>query len=197
MPLNIGVLALQGDFQEHRTVLESLGAAVTEVRLPHQLEGLDGLVIPGGESTTIVKLAHRWGFPDALRHFVDEGGAVWGTCAGMIVMASALLEPEPKPLSLMDITVSRNSFGRQVDSFETDISVKGVPGGPVHAVFIRAPSVQGQGEGVECIAQLEDGTPVAVRSGKLMATAFHPELTPDTRIHEMFLRLSAGEPSPV
>jgi 5'-phosphate synthase pdxT subunit len=115
----------------------------------------------------------------------------------MIVMASALLEPEPEPLSLMDITVSRNSFGRQVDSFETDIPVKGVPGGPVHAVFIRAPSVQDQGEGVECIAQLEDGTPVAVRSGKLMATAFHPELTPDTRIHEMFLRLSAGEPSPV
>ncbi|MDP6823212.1 MAG: pyridoxal 5'-phosphate synthase glutaminase subunit PdxT [Dehalococcoidia bacterium] len=197
MPLNIGVLALQGDFQEHRAVLEKLGANVTEVRLPHQLEGLDGLVIPGGESTSIAKLAVRYDFPDALRRFIDEGGAVWGTCAGMIVMASKLLEPEPEPFALMDITVSRNSFGRQVDSFETDIPVDGVPGGPVHAVFIRAPSVQGQGEGVECIAKLEDGTPVAVRSGKLMATAFHPELTPDTRIHELFLRLSAGESSPV
>jgi 5'-phosphate synthase pdxT subunit len=192
LPLDIGVLALQGDFQEHRAVLESLGAAVIEVRLPHQLEGLDGLVIPGGESTTIVKLVHRWGFPDALRRFIEEGGAVWGTCAGMIVMASELLEPDPKPLSLMDIKVSRNWFGRQVDSFETDILVKGVSGGPVHAVFIRAPSVREHGEGVETIATLRDGTPVAVRSGKLMATAFHPELTPDTRIHELFLRLSAG-----
>ena len=197
MPLNIGVLALQGDFQEHRAMLESLGAAVTEVRLPHQLEGLDGLVIPGGESTTIVKLAHRWDFPDALRRFIDEGGAVWGTCAGMIVMARELLEPDPVPLALMDITVSRNTFGRQVDSFETDIAVDGVSGGPVHAVFIRAPSVQTQGEGVECIAKLDDGTPVAVRSGKLLATAFHPELTPDTRVHELFLRLSAGDLSSV
>ena len=174
-------------------MFESLGAAVTEVRLPHQLKGLDGLVIPGGESTVIVKLAHRYDFPDALRRFTDEGGAVWGTCAGMIVMARELLESEPEPFSLMDITVSRNWFGRQVDSFETDIPVKGVPGGPVHAVFIRAPSVREQGDGVECIAKLEDGTPVAVRSGKLMATAFHPELTPDTRIHELFLRMSAGD----
>ncbi len=197
MPLHIGVLALQGDFQEHRAVFESLGASVTEVRLPQQLEGLDGLVIPGGESTVIVKLANRYGFPDALRRFVDEGRAVWGTCAGMIVMARELMEPEPKPFSLMDITVSRNWFGRQVDSFETDIPVKGVPGGPVHAVFIRAPAVCEQGEDVKCIARLEDGTPVAVRSGKLMATAFHPELTPDTRIHELFLRMSAGDLSSV
>ena len=196
MPLNIGVLALQGDFQEHRAVLEKLGAHVTEVRLPHQLEGLDGLVIPGGESTSIVKLANRYDFPDALRRFVDEGGAVWGTCAGMIVMASKLVEPELEPFSLMDITVSRNSFGRQVDSFETDIPMDGIEGGPVHAVFIRAPSVQEQGEGVECIAKLDDGTPVAVRSGTLMATAFHPELTPDPRVHELFLRLTAGELSP-
>ncbi|MDA1256793.1 MAG: pyridoxal 5'-phosphate synthase glutaminase subunit PdxT [Chloroflexi bacterium] len=197
MPLNIGVLALQGDFQEHRAMLESLGAIVTEVRLPHQLEGLDGLVIPGGESTAIVKLANRWGIPDALRRFIDNGGAVWGTCAGMIVMARELTEPEPEPFGLMDITVSRNWFGRQVDSFETELSVKGVPGGPIHAVFIRAPSVREQGEDVQCIARLEDGTPVAVRSGKLMATAFHPELTPDTRIHELFLRLSAGDLSSV
>lgn len=196
MPVNIGVLALQGDFQEHRAVLESLGAEVTEVRLPHQLEGLDGLVIPGGESTAIVKLANRYDFPDALRRFVDEGGAVWGTCAGMIVMARALLEADPEPFGLMDIVVSRNSFGRQIDSFETDILVTGVENGPVHAVFIRAPSVQEYGEDVECIARLDDGTPVAVRSGKLMATAFHPELTPDTRIHELFLRITAGELAP-
>jgi 5'-phosphate synthase pdxT subunit len=115
----------------------------------------------------------------------------------MIVMARELLEPDPVPLALMDITVSRNTFGRQVDSFETDIAVDGVSGGPVHAVFIRAPSVQTQGEGVECIAKLDDGTPVAVRSGKLLATAFHPELTPDTRVHELFLRLSAGDLSSV
>lgn len=177
-------------------MLEMLGVNVSEVRLPHQLDGLDGLVIPGGESTAIVKLANRYDFPDALRLFIDNGGAVWGTCAGMIVMASKLVEEEPEPFSLMDITVSRNSFGRQVDSFETDILVKGVSGGPVHAVFIRAPSVKEQGAGVECIATLSDGTPVAVRSGKLMATSFHPELTPDTRIHELFLQLASGELSP-
>ena len=178
-------------------MLRVSGAETSEVRTLAQLDAVDGLVIPGGESTTIVKLAHRWDFPDALRKFIDEGGAVWGTCAGMIVMARELLEPDPVPLALMDITVSRNSFGRQVDSFETDISVDGVSGGSVHAVFIRAPSVQTQGEGVECIARLEDGTPVAVRSGKLLATAFHPELTPDTRVHELFLRLSAGDLSSV
>ncbi len=186
----IGVLALQGDFQEHAAILESLGVEVVEVRLPHQLEGVRGLIIPGGESTTIVKLIDAYDFRPALAEAVAGGMAVWGTCAGMIVLARQLTEPEPEPLGLMDIVVSRNWFGRQVDSFETDVLVDGVPGGPFHAVFIRAPSVRGYGPGVERIATLPDGTPVAVRSGKLIATAFHPELTSDARVHELFLELA-------
>ena len=188
----IGVLAIQGDFLEHGKMLEAISIDWREVRLPDQLEGLDGLIIPGGESTTIVQLMDIYGFRDTIKRKSREGMAVWGTCAGMIVIARKLLDRRPKPLGLMDIEVSRNAFGRQVDSFETDIQVSSIEGDPIHAIFIRAPVVTDVGPEVEIIAKVEDGKPVAVTQGKLMATSFHPELTSDTRMHELFCRLSSS-----
>ena len=190
--LRIGVLAIQGDFLEHGKMLEAISIDWREVRLPDQLEGLDGLIIPGGESTTIVQLMDIYGFRDAIKRKSREGMAVWGTCAGMIVIARKLLDRRPEPLGLMDIEVSRNAFGRQVDSFETDIQVSSIEGDPIHAIFIRAPVVTDVGPEVEIIAKVEDGKPVAVTQGKLMATSFHPELTSDTRMHELFCRLSSS-----
>ena len=188
----IGVLAIQGDFLEHGKMLDAISIAWSEVRLPGQLEGLDGLIIPGGESTTIVQLMDIYGFRDAIKRRSSEGMAVWGTCAGMIVIARKLLDRRPEPLGLMNIEVSRNAFGRQVDSFETDIQVSSIEGDPIHAIFIRAPVVTNVGPEVEIIAEVEDGKPVAVKQGKLMATSFHPELTNDTRLHELFCRLSSS-----
>ena len=188
----IGVLAIQGDFLEHGKMLEAISIDWREVRLPDQLEGLDGLIIPGGESTTIVQLMDIYGFRDTIKRKSREGMAVWGTCAGMIVIARKLLDRRPEPLGLMDIEVSRNAFGRQVDSFETDIQVSSIEGDPIHAIFIRAPVVTDVGPEVEIIAKVEDGKPVAVTQGKLMATSFHPELTSDTRMHELFCRLSSS-----
>ncbi|MCH7733881.1 MAG: pyridoxal 5'-phosphate synthase glutaminase subunit PdxT [Chloroflexi bacterium] len=190
----VGVLAIQGDFHEHILVLESLGVETSEVRLPKQLEGLDGLIIPGGESTTIVMLADLYGLRDAIRSAVDGGMALWGTCAGMIVIARELAEDRPEPFNLVDMKVSRNWFGRQVDSFEQDLQIEGIEGGPYRCVFIRAPAVTELGDGVETIASVNGGTPVAVRSGKILATAFHPELTDDTRVHQLFLTLAEGGP---
>ena len=186
----IGVLALQGDFLEHIQILESLGVDAPEIRLPSQIEGLDGLIIPGGESTTIVKLADLYGLREAIARFAADGRPLWGTCAGMIVVARDLTDPYPEPFGLIDITVSRNGFGRQVDSFEADLEIEGLEGAPFRGVFIRAPVVTDVGEGVERLSSLEDGTPVAVRSDKIIATAFHPELTDDTRVHELFLSLT-------
>lgn len=188
----IGVLAIQGDFREHRQMLARLGVAAPEVRLPQQLDGLDGLIIPGGESTTIVQLIDIYGFREALRRRADAGMAVWGTCAGMIAIADRLTDRRPEPLGLMDIEVSRNAFGRQVDSFEADIDCEGMDGGPFHCVFIRAPAVNRTGCGVRTLAALPDGRPVAVRQGRLLATAFHPELTDDARFHELFAAMAAG-----
>ncbi len=190
----VGVLAIQGDFHEHILVLESLGVETSEVRLPEQLEGLDGLIIPGGESTTIVMLADLYGLRDAIRSAVDGGMALWGTCAGMIVIARELTEDRPKPFNLVDMKVSRNWFGRQVDSFEQDLQIDGIEGGPYRCVFIRAPAVTELGDGVETIASINGETPVAVRSGKILATAFHPELTDDTRVHQLFLTLAESGP---
>ncbi len=187
--LKIGVLALQGDFIEHIHMFRKLGIEAVEVRKPSQLAGLDGLVIPGGESTTIVKLINMFGFAAELHAFVDRGGALWGTCAGMIVIARELTDPYPEPLGLMDICVSRNWFGRQVDSFEDQFEFNGIEGGPFLAVFIRAPVVESVGDGVDVIARLADGKPVAVRSGNRLATAFHPELTDDSRVHEYFVAM--------
>lgn len=185
----IGVLAVQGDFLEHRQALNRLGIDAPEIRLPHQLDEVDGLVIPGGESTTIVQLIDLYGFRDALRQRAQEGMAIWGTCAGMIVIANRLTDRRPEPLRLMDIEVSRNAFGRQVDSFEADIDFEEIEGAPFHCVFIRAPVVNGVGESVKVLATLDDGRPIAVRQGRLLATAFHPELTDDPRIHELFARI--------
>lgn len=188
--LKIGVLALQGDFIEHIRMLQKVGVTAVEVRKASQLAELDGLIIPGGESTTIRKLIDLYGFEPELRSFVDRGSALWGTCAGMIVIARELTDPYPKPLGLMDIRVSRNWFGRQVDSFEDEFEFKGIDGGPFLAVFIRAPVVESVGDGVEIVAALPDGKPIAVRSGNMFATAFHPELTDDSRVHELFVKMA-------
>jgi 5'-phosphate synthase pdxT subunit len=192
----IGVLALQGDFAEHIHMLGLIGINAIEVRKVKQLSEIDGLIIPGGESTTIVKLLNMFDFVDDLRKHVESGMALWGTCAGMIVIARELADPYPTPINLIDIGVARNYFGRQVDSFESELSIDGVEGDPMRAVFIRAPIVQDTGEGVETIASVPakaDGTPqqaVAVKKGRVLATSFHPELTEDTRLHALFVELA-------
>lgn len=188
----IGVLAIQGDFLEHRQMLERLGMEAPEIRLPRQLDDVDGLIIPGGESTTIAQLMDIYGFRDVLTQKVKNGMPVWGTCAGMIVIAEKLTDHRPEPLHLMNIEVSRNAFGRQVDSFEADLDIKSIEGPPFRCVFIRAPVVNSVGKGVKVLAQLEDGRPVAVRQGHMLGTSFHPELTDDTRVHELFVRMVEG-----
>ena len=187
----IGVLALQGDFREHREVLERLEVSVTEVRLPRDLAGLDGLILPGGESTTIVRLLGTSGLLDPLRSLARDGFPIWGTCAGMILLAKRLDASGIPALEAMDIAVRRNAFGRQVDSFEADLSMPILGALPFHAVFIRAPIIEQVGPGVEVLARLADGTPVAARQGRLLATAFHPELTPDLRLHRFFLQVAS------
>jgi 5'-phosphate synthase pdxT subunit len=176
-PLRIGVLALQGAFREHQTALRSLGADVVEVRLPEELDGLDGLVIPGGESTTIMRLAELYGLDDAIRKF---RGAMLGTCAGMIVL-------DGEHLDLADLEVDRNAFGRQVKSFEADVALVDDEV-PLHGVFIRAPRIRRLGADVEVLGEL-DGEPVLVRDGRFLMASFHPELTDDLRVHELFLEL--------
>lgn len=188
----IGVLAIQGDFLEHRQALDQIGVEATEVRLPEQLDDIDGLIIPGGESTTIVQLLDIYGFREVLQDKARAGLAVWGTCAGMIVIAGKLADHRPDPIKLMQIEVARNAFGRQVDSFEQDLDFTGIDGDPFHAVFIRAPIVTKVGKKVNVLAHLDDGRPVAVQQGHLLATSFHPELTDDTRIHEYFVKIATG-----
>ena len=184
----IGVLALQGAFIEHVHMLQRAGAEAIEVRQPEQLAGLDGLIIPGGESTTIGKLAISAGLVAPLRDFACRR-PTWGTCAGMIFLARALDNHAQPLLGLMNITVDRNAFGRQLDSFETALDVPVLGELPWQAVFIRAPVVTCAGAGVEVLACLEDGRIVAVRQGQLLATAFHPELTDDLRFHAWFLQM--------
>jgi 5'-phosphate synthase pdxT subunit len=188
----IGVLAIQGDFLEHREALARLGVESVEIRLPHQLDDVDGLIIPGGESTTIVQLIDIYDFREPLRRKAKAGMPVWGTCAGMIVISDKLTDHRPEPLGLMNIEVSRNAFGRQVDSFETDLEMRDLEGPPFRAVFIRAPVVNSVGEGVRVLATVNGGRPVAVRQGKMLATSFHPELTDDSRVHELFVRIVEG-----
>ena len=185
----IGILAIQGDFLEHRQTLGRLGVDAPEVRLPHQLDSIDGLIIPGGESTTIVQLIDIYGFREPLTEKVTSGMPVWGTCAGMIVLANKLTDSRPEPLHLMDIEVSRNAFGRQFDSFEEDIELDEMEGPPFRAVFIRAPVVNRVGPGVKVLAAVRDGRAVAVRQADKLATAFHPELTEDSRMHRLFVRM--------
>lgn len=217
--LRIGVLALQGDFREHLHAVEAAGAAGIGVRRPAELDGLDGLIIPGGESTTIDKLARIFGLRDPLRERIRAGLPVYGSCAGMILLAEEIDDPATdlagnpqQTFGGLDITVRRNAFGRQRESFETDLDFKGLEFSatehgvaPVHAVFIRGPWVERVGDGVEVLAKVEPskashpealaGTAriVAVRSGKLLATSFHPEVTGEKRVHELFIRMIRGE----
>jgi 5'-phosphate synthase pdxT subunit len=217
--LRIGVLALQGDFREHLRVVAGAGATGIGVRRPSELLGLDGLIIPGGESTTIDKLARAFELRDPLREQIQSGLPVYGSCAGMILLADRIADPATdlagnpqQTFGGLDITVRRNAFGRQRESFETDLEFKGLQAGAgdggvptVHAVFIRGPWVEDVGDGVDVLAQVEpskaghpeslDGTAriVAVRSGTLLATSFHPEVTGETRVHELFIRMIRGE----
>ncbi len=192
----IGVLALQGAFLEHANMLRKLGATPVEVRLPEDLADLSGLIIPGGESTTIGKLATQFGLLQPLRQFIEAGKTVWGTCAGLIFLAKDIGETGsgghvvPPRLPLMDITVNRNAFGRQVDSFEADLQLTFAPADvPFRAVFIRAPRIESCGDKVEVLAKLDNGAIVAARQDNLLVTAFHPELTDDPRFHQYFLAM--------
>ena len=179
--MRIGVLALQGAFREHAQMLRQLGAEVVEVRLPEELHGLDGLVIPGGESTTIMRLARIYGLDEAIREYREP---IFGTCAGMIVL-------DREHLGLADLVVDRNAYGRQVRSFEADVELAGEER-PVHGVFIRAPRIRDAGADVDVLGQL-DGEPVLVREGRLLLSSFHPELTDDPRVHELFLDMVREE----
>ena len=188
--MKIGVLALQGSFSEHQTILESLGVGVVQVRKPEQLESLNGLIMPGGESTTFARLAEAYHLIEPLKVFGKEN-AMWGTCAGAIFMAKNIHRSQPT-LGLMDITIERNAFGRQLESFEIDLSIPALNGKneeprPFHAVFIRAPLIKSVSGSAINLAQLPDGRIVAARQGHLLATAFHPELTDDDRFHRYFL----------
>lgn len=188
--LTIGVLALQGDFAEHAAVLRRLGVTPREVRLPRDLDGLDGLIIPGGESTTITRLLQIYDLLQPLREQVAAGLPTWGTCAGAIVLAREAIGLDQPNIGAMDIVVRRNAFGRQVDSFEADLPVASLGDVPYHAIFIRAPTIDGVGPDVEVLARLEDGTAVAARQGTMLASSFHPELTNDSRFHEYFIALA-------
>jgi 5'-phosphate synthase pdxT subunit len=198
--MKVGVLALQGDFAEHAKVLAHIGTEPVEVRLPQHLEGLNGLIIPGGESTTIGQIAKQWGLLEPIRAFARSGRPLLGTCAGMILMAKEVVDgiPGQPLLELMDITVRRNAFGRQVDSFEADLEIPALGKPPFHTIFIRAPLIERVKEGVEVLARLEpalsgaegEGTVVAARQGNLLVAAFHPELMDDDRFHRYFVGLS-------
>lgn len=187
MTRRVGALAVQGDFLEHMKVLKSLGVDAIPIRQPRELETVDALILPGGESTTISRLMETFDLKEPIRDFARAGKPIWGTCAGMIVAATDVPDLDREPLGLIDIRVRRNAFGRQVDSFETPIDLEGLEGGPFHAIFIRAPSIEEARSGVEILAHLEDGTPVAARQGNILVTAFHPELTKDGRVHQLFL----------
>ncbi|MGD9935397.1 MAG: pyridoxal 5'-phosphate synthase glutaminase subunit PdxT [Dehalococcoidia bacterium] len=198
-PRSVGVLALQGDFREHREMLDRLGHYSYEIRKPDQLRDLDALIIPGGESTTIARLILSNGFQQPLRDFCASGRPVWGTCAGAILLAKVVDRLDRPGIEVMDISVARNAFGRQVDSFEENLDIKGIDGGPFHAVFIRAPIITEVRAPAGAIARLADGTVVAARQGNLLATSFHPEITGDPRLHSYFLGIGISiqrEPRP-
>ena len=188
-PWKVGVLAVQGDFAEHIAVLRRLYIDTVEVRLPRDLDGVEGLIIPGGESTTLDHLMGLYDLKDSVKAMANTGVPIWGTCAGMILMASRLNDSRFSPLRLMDITVARNAFGRQIDSFEEDLDVPAIGSEQFRAVFIRAPIITEVGQEADVLARLSDGTPVAVRQENILATAFHPELTNDVRFHKYFLDL--------
>jgi len=190
------VLALQGAFAEHLATLDAIGVEGVEVRLPADLVRVDGLILPGGESTTMRRLIDRWGLARPIADLAATGAPLLGTCAGMIVLARSIVPAEPPIVPLLDVTVVRNAFGRQLDSFETDLAVPVLGDRPVHAVFIRAPIIDGVGPDVDVLARLDDGRVVAVRQGHVIATAFHPELAGETRFHRLIATMAAEHADP-
>ena len=194
--MKIGVLAVQGAFAEHVRVLESLGVEAVEVRLPVDLAGLSGLILPGGESTAMRRLIDRWGLREPILKLARSGTPLFGTCAGMILLAATIAGGEPPVLSLLDVTVRRNAFGRQLDSFEADIDVPVLGSRPVHAIFIRAPVIEAPGPDVDVLARLDDGRIVAVRQRNVLATAFHPELAGEARFHRLLAAMASEHDDP-
>jgi 5'-phosphate synthase pdxT subunit len=194
--MKIGVLALQGAFREHMETLHAIGVEGVRVREPAELEGISGLILPGGESTTMRHLVERWGLRDPILDLAQRGAPIFGTCAGMIVLARDIAGGEPPILPLLDVTVERNAFGRQLDSFEADVAVPVLGDRPVHAVFIRAPVVERTGPDVDVLAHLDDGRVVAVRERNVIATAFHPELAGETRFHRLVAAMASEHEDP-
>jgi 5'-phosphate synthase pdxT subunit len=190
--MRIGVLASQGAFAEHIAILHQLEVEAVPVRLPRELTGVDGLIIPGGESTSISKLMLGYNLTNEIRSLAKNGLPIWGTCAGMILLAGKIADLDVEPLGVMDITVRRNAFGRQRESFEVELSIPVLGEKPFPGVFIRAPIIEQVNSGTEILAKLSDGTKVAARQGKLLASAFHPELTSDLRFHQYFLDIVSG-----
>jgi 5'-phosphate synthase pdxT subunit len=193
----VGVLALQGDFREHREMLKAMDVETVEVRRPDQLAACDRLIVPGGESTTIARLILSNGFQQPLREYCASGKPVWGTCAGAILLARRVDNLDRPGIEVMDISVRRNAFGRQVQSFEAELTIDGVDGPPFRAIFIRAPQIESVSGEAHAICTLEDGTIVAARERNLLATSFHPELTGDNRLHQYFLGMQDAIPAPV
>jgi 5'-phosphate synthase pdxT subunit len=194
--VKIGVLALQGAFREHLETLESIGVEGVPVRLPADLAGTSGLILPGGESTTMRHLIERWEMAEPIRRLAATGAPIFGTCAGMIVLSRDIVGGEPPVLPLLDVTVQRNAFGRQLDSFEADLLVPVLGDRPVHAIFIRAPIIDHVGSDVDILGRLEDGRIVAVRERNVIATAFHPELAGETRFHRLVATMAAEHDDP-
>jgi pyridoxal 5'-phosphate synthase pdxT subunit len=194
--MKIGVLALQGDFIEHVRTYRSIGVEAVEVRLPADLEGVGGLTLPGGESTTMRRLIDRWGLRQPILDLAESGAPIFGTCAGLILLAREIVGGEEPVLGLIDVAVERNAFGRQLDSFEADLQVPMLGDEPVHGVFIRAPVIERVGPGVEVMARLDDGRIVAVRERNIIATAFHPELAGETRFHRLVATMAAEHDDP-
>jgi len=193
--MKVGVLALQGTFIEHIGILRQLGVEASPIRLPHELNTLDGLIIPGGESTTMLRLMESFGLIQPIRKMARDGLAIWGTCAGMVLLANSISNYEMETLGLMDMKIRRNAFGSQIDSFEMDLEIPAVGEKPFHAVFIRAPVVKEAEPGVKILSCLPDSTIVAARQNRLLACAFHPEFTDDLRFHSYFLSMVSQKPS--
>jgi len=194
--MRIGVLSLQGAFREHLETLRAIGVEGVRVREAADLEGVSGLILPGGESTTMRHLIERWGLRGPIMELAEAGSPIFGTCAGMIVLADQIVGGEPPILPLLDVSVERNAFGRQLDSFEAELPVPILGDTPVHAVFIRAPVIERVGPGVDVLARLDDGRVVAVRQGNVIATAFHPELAGETRFHRLVATMAAEHDDP-
>ena len=194
--MRIGVLALQGAFREHMATLAAIGVEGVEVRLAEDLVDVHGLILPGGESTTMRRLIRRWGLAEPILDLARSGAPVFGTCAGMIVLSKSIVGGEEPVLPLLDVVVERNAFGRQLDSFETDLEVPVLGERPVHAIFIRAPIIDVAGPEVDVLARLDDGRIVAVRQGNVIATAFHPELAGETRFHRLVATMAAEHADP-